>query len=704
MLPQPTEARTRRRIGRYLITGRIGRGGMGMVYRALDEALEREVAVKTLSVEGAFDGDSRRRFEVEAKAAARLQHPNIVIVYELGEDRGVPFIAMEMLPGVDLEALLRSGEALPLAEKLEVVIQVCRGLAYAHEHGVIHRDIKPSNIRLLEDGTAKIMDFGIAKLGGTHLTKTGMMVGTVHYMSPEQVRGKPLDGRSDVFSVGVILYELLAGERPFLGEGATQVLYKIVHEPPPPVDLSALGDVAPRLQAILERALAKDADARYPGATPLADDLALALEEHRRVGASAAPGVAEAVASARRALREGNVEDGITRLHELVASYPGALEAHRALRAALREQKKRQAPAAPEPDSFPELEATFAPAPTRHAPDTAQQPTVAIESTPVAPPAVRPGSRPWLWLAATAVAVAVGAAAYLLSTSLPSPPAEVRVSVRSQPMGAAVLVDGRDSGVVTNGELVLPSPVPAAVELRFRKSGHREEARTVRLPLAAGEAVSVALQLDASLVAVKTEPAGAAVTLDGERVAGVTPLEVALDPAREHRLGLALDGFSSQEVRLAAGQKPAAVDLKLERLAPPGTVSVSSSYPLDVLWRGKTLAKGEASPRVQVPGGRQVLTLVSSVLFLRADVPVNVPPGGAAAIEAPAPGRVSIRANPDNCEVFIDGVFVDYPPILDRPVAAGAHTVVFRWPDGAKKEETIQVPRGAAAFVSGRKE
>ncbi|HSD29743.1 MAG TPA: serine/threonine-protein kinase, partial [Vicinamibacteria bacterium] len=217
MLPQAADARTRPRIGRYLITGRVGRGGMGMVYRGLDEALEREVAVKTLNAEGTLDAASRRRFEVEARAAARLQHPNIVTVYELGEDRGLPFIAMEMLPGVDLEALLRSGEEIPLAEKLDVVAQVCRGLAYAHEHGIVHRDIKPSNVRLLEDGTAKIMDFGIAKLGGTHLTKTGMMVGTVHYMSPEQVRGKPLDGRSDVFSVGVILYELLAGERPFRG-------------------------------------------------------------------------------------------------------------------------------------------------------------------------------------------------------------------------------------------------------------------------------------------------------------------------------------------------------------------------------------------------------------------------------------------------------------------------------------------------------
>jgi len=162
-LAEPMEPRPRPSIGRYAVKGRIGRGGMGMVYRGLDEALEREVAVKTLTVEGALDDESRRRFDIT--------------VFELGEDRGVPFIAMELLPGVDLEALVRSRDSLVLQEKLEIVIEVLRGLAYAHEHGIVHRDIKPSNIRLLDDGSVKIMDFGIAKLGGTGVTRTGMMVG-----------------------------------------------------------------------------------------------------------------------------------------------------------------------------------------------------------------------------------------------------------------------------------------------------------------------------------------------------------------------------------------------------------------------------------------------------------------------------------------------------------------------------------------------
>ncbi len=708
MLPQAADSRARPRIGRYLITGRIGRGGMGMVYRGLDEALEREVAVKTLHAEGSLDADSRRRFEVEAKAAARLQHPNIVTVFELGEDRGLPYIAMEMLPGADLDALLRSGDEMPLTEKLDVIVQVCRGLAYAHERGIVHRDIKPSNVRLLEDGTAKIMDFGIAKLGGTHLTKTGMMVGTVHYMSPEQVRGKPLDGRSDVFSAGVILYELVAGERPFRGEGATQVLYKIVNEEPPPPDLAALGELGPKLQSILSRALAKDPGARYPGAAAFADELAAVLEEAQKAGPPTPALAVEALAAAREAARAGHGDEAVARLRGLVAAHPGFPEARRALRALVREQKHRRQPAAAEPAGYPELEATFQAAPTRRESATGLLPTVVISSsaTPGAPsPAVRePPSRAWLWALAALVGVAAVAVAVLLRGSGPKAPAEVRLGVRSQPLGASVLVDGRDSGVVTNGELVVPAPVPEQVVLTFRKAGHRDETRNVRLPLPAGEAVSVTLQAAANLVPVRTEPPGAAVTLDGERVAGVTPLEVALDPKVEHRIGVSLEGHASREVRLEAGAAAGALDVVLEKLAPAGTVTVASSYPLDVLWRGRLLARGEVSPRVSVPGGRQVLTLVSGPLFLRADVTVQVPPGGETSLAAPLTGKLNVRAAPDNCEVFVDGTFVDYPPILERPVVAGRHTVAFRWPDGAKSEQAVEVKGGAPTFVVGRKE
>jgi hypothetical protein len=184
----------------------------------------------------------------------------------------------------------------------------------------------------------------------------------------------------------------------------------------------------------------------------------------------------------------------------------------------------------------------------------------------------------------------------------------------------------------------------------------------------------------------------------------VTPLEVVLDPKVDHRLGVSRDGYAGQEVRVEAGALPGAVDVTLEAQAPPGTVSVESTYPLDVLWRGRPLARGEVSPRVSLPGGRQVLTLVSSTLFLRTEVTVEVPPRGQASIAAPAVGRLNVRAVPDNCEVFVNGAFVDYPPILDRPAAAGRLQVSFRWPDGVRSEQAVEVRGGAPTFVVGRKE
>jgi serine/threonine protein kinase len=710
MLPadQPEKA-VRRKIGKYAVVGRIGRGGMGMVYRGWDEVLEREVAVKTLTIEGTLDEDSRQRFQIEAKAAARLQHANIVTVFELGEDRGLPFIAMELLPGVDLETLVRSGDPLLLEEKLEIMVQVLRGLHYAHEHGIVHRDIKPSNIRLLEDGTAKIMDFGIAKLGATGVTKTGMMVGTVHYMSPEQIRGKTLDGRSDVFSAGVILYELLSGQRPFVGENATAILYKIITDPPPGLDPSVAG-AAPDLQAILDHALAKDPAARYATATLMAEDLAAVATRLRGPAAAPPPDVLEAVNLSRRLIREGRVEDAVRRIQEAADRHPRSLEARRALRTATRERERRLKPREPESQDFPELDVTYQASPTRRSPETVLGPGPPATGTVAAPPAPAPSpshGRTLLWAAGAALLVALTAGVLLLARGGRDPEAaQATVRVRSQPPGARVFLDGRDTGVVTDGEVTLPAGT-GTVMLVLRKPDYREASRVLRLPLA-GTDLRFALEPVPVMAAVSlpivTEPAGASVTVDGEAVKGATPVTVSLDPAREHRIAVRLDGHAPQEVRIAAGAAPAEVRLTLEPAGPQGRAAVGASYPLDVVWRGKVLSRGQPSPEVSLPAGRQVLTLVAPTYFLRQNVTVDVRPPAVASVAAPALGKINIRANPDNCQVFIDGAFVEYPPILDRAIVVGEHKVAFKWPDGARQEESVEVGRGGPAYVMGRKD
>jgi len=697
-----TEARPRPRIGRYQIVGRIGRGGMGMVYRGLDEALDREVAVKTLTVEGALETESRSRFEVEAKAAARLQHTNIVTVFELGEERGVPFIAMELLPGADLEAVLRSREPLLVQEKLDIVIQILRGHAFAHERGIVHRDIKPSNIRLLDDGTAKIMDFGIAKLGGTHLTRTGMMVGTVYYMSPEQIRGKTLDGRSDVFSVGVILHQLLAGKRPFSGKNSTEVLFKIVNDPAPPLP-NEPGGLGPRLQEIVNKALAKDPGERYAGAAQMAEALSELQGELNVVptGDSLA-----GLSQARGLIKQGDLESAVQRLRELAERNPSWVEARRSLRAVTREMTRRQQPPQPEPEDYPELDATFEASPTQRGPQTA----VGAHTAPAPVPAPRAGGRWLLAAAGLGLAAAITAGLVLLrGGEAPAPstaPAAVsaRVPVRSEPPGALVLVGEEPSGIVTDGELALEGELPEQIVLTFRKPGYQDASRTLRLPLKPGESVSVTLTPTPIEVAVISEPPGAAVTLDDEPQQGKTPLELSLDPQREHVVQLSLAGHKRETIRLGPGDIPAELSVELTSLGPPAQVRVVSSFPIDVSGPGGVLARGKISPVIRLLAGRHTLRLVSKEYFLDTRMSVSVAAGDQATLSVPAAGKISIRANPDNCEILIGGSFVDYPPILDRPIAAGTHKVAFRWPDGTLREELAEVTPGGIAYVMGRKD
>jgi predicted Ser/Thr protein kinase len=260
------------KIGRYPIRDTVGKGGMGVLYRAHDTVLERDVALKMMLVDFSQDHATRERFLREARAVARLQHRNVVTIHELGEVDGTPYIVMELLGGRDLDALLKGDTRLTLAQKLEIAAQLCEGLAYAHDQGIVHRDIKPGNVRVLEDGTVKILDFGIAKFAQSSVTQTGFVMGTPSYMAPEQIMGEPADGRSDLFSVGVLLYELLSGKKPFQGDNPTAVVYQIMNGQPVPLHES-LPDVPEHIDQIVMRALQKDPAQRYSKAREMAADL-----------------------------------------------------------------------------------------------------------------------------------------------------------------------------------------------------------------------------------------------------------------------------------------------------------------------------------------------------------------------------------------------------------------------------------------------
>ena len=216
------------KIGKYEIRSELGRGAMGIVYLGYDPIIERPVAIKTMNAEAFEEEEQKQRFLREARSAGAMQHPNIVTIYEMGMEGDTPYIAMEYVEGQDLTELIKKGELESLEDKLAIMEQLCDALYFAHKKEVIHRDIKPGNIRILPDGTVKIMDFGIAKKQDSDFTRTGLVVGTLSYMSPEQVQGKPLDPRSDQFSAGVVFYQMLTGKKPFGGDNLTNVVYQII--------------------------------------------------------------------------------------------------------------------------------------------------------------------------------------------------------------------------------------------------------------------------------------------------------------------------------------------------------------------------------------------------------------------------------------------------------------------------------------------
>ncbi|HTV14821.1 MAG TPA: serine/threonine-protein kinase, partial [Acidobacteriaceae bacterium] len=267
----------------YEIVGLLGAGGMGEVYRARDPQLQREVAIKVLPSFTSADSDRLRRFQQEAQAAAALNHPNILGVFHLGTYQGAPYLVSELLEGSTLRQLLQAGP-IPIRKAIDYGVQIARGLAAAHDKGIVHRDLKPENLFVTRDGRVKILDFGLARMarrGGpdsadatlTHATEPGMVMGTVGYMAPEQVRGETVDHRADIFAFGAILYEILSGTRTFRKPTSAETMTAILKEDPQPIS-QVLPNTPPGLQRVVHRCLEKNPEQRFHSA----HDLAFALE------------------------------------------------------------------------------------------------------------------------------------------------------------------------------------------------------------------------------------------------------------------------------------------------------------------------------------------------------------------------------------------------------------------------------------------
>jgi len=346
--------------GRYEILGKLGEGAMGVVYRARDTAIGRVVALKMLSAELGAEDELHARFRREAEAIGRLSHPNIVTVYDLGEADGQLYMAMELLEGDDLRALIERRVDVPLADRVRILVQICEAVAYAHSRGVVHRDIKPANIVVTSSARVKILDFGLARVATrATITRKGMILGTPDYMAPEQAMGKAVDRRSDVFSSGSVFYEFLTGEKPFKGKTLHAVLFQIIQEEPDPV-LTMNPELPARLAAVVHRMLVKDPEKRYQSMDEVGRDLqdmhvALRRSRSRSVLAQPAPPggeevrtrVREHVARGRAHFEAGHPEPAVEAMTEALVLDPGCEDAAEVLWRVLK--GRQAAPTEPAP-------------------------------------------------------------------------------------------------------------------------------------------------------------------------------------------------------------------------------------------------------------------------------------------------------------------------------------------------------------------
>ena len=264
------------KIGKYKVIDILGKGAMGIVYRALDPDINREVAIKTIRFDMITDeagkSEVMKRFMREAQAVGKLEHPNIVTIYDVGREEDHTYIVMQVVDGSSLKEIIESGKKYTVPETLALIKTLCHALGYAHEQGIVHRDVKPANILIDKKGHPNLVDFGVARLEKSTMTSVGAIVGTPSYMAPEQVMGKKVDERADIFSLGVILFECLTLRRPFEGEHITTVVYKIAHEEPPALSDLEEG-ISEYLEPVVKKALAKDSNDRYQSCSEFFNDL-----------------------------------------------------------------------------------------------------------------------------------------------------------------------------------------------------------------------------------------------------------------------------------------------------------------------------------------------------------------------------------------------------------------------------------------------
>ncbi len=435
-------------IGKYQLVRVIGEGGMGRVYEAMDPIIGRRVAVKTIALNFATDPETRARFFREAQAAGQLSHPNLITIHDIGEQKDMPYIVMEYLEGMDLSRAIQQ-QQLSYDRKMQIMVDVCEGLAFAHAHEIVHRDIKPANIFLTNQGRVKILDFGLARGSMSDVTRTGKLVGTPNYMAPEQIRGDDIDHRADIFSTGVVFYELLSGRKAFEGESIATTMYKVLETQPEPVHLID-AQLPATLSQIIDRALTKDRSARFQTSSEMLDAI---VEAHGRTSLAdrsrlqtmplprPAKGPAKSTPAAERSVRSMPVV-WIGAAAVVLAAVAGfAIWSQRSSAPDPSASVTRAEPAPPPPSAPAESQAPAAAAPASTAaapvipPPSPTPPATSARSNPAdASSAKTPGRKPEPPQAAVPTKSALPAA----TTSIPAPAPAPEIKVEpAAPLPAA---------------------------------------------------------------------------------------------------------------------------------------------------------------------------------------------------------------------------------------------------------------------------
>lgn len=545
---------------------------MGVVYRAQDTVLEREVALKLLWEDFCDDESALARFQREARAVARLTHRNIVTLYELAQqDDGRPYIAMEFLRGAPLDKRLRSDPPLTLTEKVDIVAQLCTGLHFAHEQGVVHRDVKPANIWVLPDNTIKLLDFGIARLASSSITRDGNVLGTASYMAPEQIEGAAVDGRADIFSAGVVLYELVAGHKPFQADSPTGVIAKIIRGDRPPLDPDR-EHLPPALVTAVDRALARQAADRFPTASEFA---AILLTIRTALERQSAPGF-----DATLVVPSPTVPGAGTRTDLLLPPRPST----GGTRTDLPLQGAREGTGA---DGEPSTMATVAPTSATEARAAPAAPVTADRPAgPRRTPLVAAGVVVLLALGAlgvwqflprspAAAPTGPGTAPPPASSTAAAPgasaaPAAGQLRVESDPAGATVTIDGRAVPGQTPLAVTLDAAQPRPQEVRVEKPGFEDARVTVSDALLAQGRVSVTLQQAVARVRVAASGSFPFEVIDGARTISAASDQHSVTVVDGRQLRLRAGAvFLDQRVTVRAGRDGAM------RVAVPGLGSIS---------------------------------------------------------------------------------------------------------------------------------